>query len=97
MLRALLSVLSLSVGAIVALAVFFIVTAEPPKYNIDTRAGLGEMWLDADLEACARVEATSRASKGLWAPTHFFRKNCEYLRDPNVDHIEKLAHVLVGR
>ena len=89
--------LGLTVGALVALTVFFTITAEPPKYNIDTKAGLAEMWLDADLESCARVEATSRASKGLWAPTHFFRKNCEYLRDPNVDHIEKLAHVLVGR
>ena len=96
MLRALLSVLGLSVGATVALAVFFIASAEPPKYNIDTRTGLAEMWLDADLEACARVEARG-TSKGLWAPTHFFRKDCEYLRDPNVDHIEKLAHVLVGR
>ena len=97
MIRALLSVLGLSVGAIFALTLFFSYTSEPPKYNIDTRQGLAEMWLDADLEACARVEATSRASKGLWAPTHFFRKDCEYLRDPSVAHVDKLAKALVGR
>ena len=93
--KAMISLAGLMVGAIFALTVFFVITAEPLKYNINTKEGLAEMWLDADLESCARVESTT--SKGLWAPTHFFRKNCEYLRDPNVDHIEKLAHVLVGR
>ena len=95
--KALLNLTGLTVGALVVLTVWFTITAEPAKYNIDTRAGLGAMWLDADLEACARVEAKNNKGYGLWAPTHFFRKNCEYLRDSNVDHIEKLAHVLVGR
>jgi len=92
--KALLNLAGLTVGAIVALTVFFTVTAEPPKYNIDTKVGLAEMWLDADLESCARVES---AAGKHWTPKHYMYKDCEYLRDPSIAHVEKLAHVLVGR
>ena len=97
MLRALLSVLGLSVGAIVALAVFFIASAEPPKYNIDTRQGLAEMWLDADLESCARVLNEIAKRGNTMSPKHYMYKECNYINDPSVAIADKYAYVMIGR
>ena len=93
MLRALV----LSVGAIVALAVWFNMTAEPPKYDISTRAGTAIMWLDADLEACTRVHnAIAKGGKTMHIE-HFMYKHCNYIRDPSVAIADKYAYTMIGR
>ena len=97
MLRALLSVCGLAVGALVVLTVWFTITAEPPKYNIDTKAGQAMMWLDADLEACTRVDNHFAKDGKTMTPEHFMYKHCNYIRDPNVDIIKKYVYTMVGR
>ena len=98
MIRALLGVLGLGLGAIVALGVWSSITAEPLKYNTSTRAGQAIMWLDADLEGCDRVDnALAEVYGAVMTPKHFMYNECNYLRDPNVDIIEKYVYVMVGR
>ena len=95
--KALLNLTGLMVGAIFALTVWFTITAEPPKYNIDTRQGLAEMWLDADLESCARVLNEIAKRGNTMSPKHYMYKECNYINDPSVAIADKYAYVMIGR